>query len=360
MSGMRDVRRRCAAMWLQVVAAGVWCATTVPASAADFNMDVGVDGIRLGGQVSGPPVTAEQLRHRVVVLEFWGINCPPCIRSMPTLEELHRQLGPSGLVTIGAHAQGGTVAEIRKVVGELGVTFPIVENAQVEAGMDFNGIPHCMVFDHAGKCVYRGSPFDAHDAIVAAVRAAPAAVLEGRQLEKLAAVSGMLRDESGYANALRKAKGLVSSKDATTAEEATFVVEKLEARGRGMLEDSRGKKESDPLAAAALVQRCATAFKGTEIGIEAADLLREWKKDKEFQMLVKAGQQMEQLEALAHRVRSAVGGEPTAETAARLPPAVKKQFEELVKSVHRLAPGSRIVERADTLAEQFGIAVTAL
>jgi thiol-disulfide isomerase/thioredoxin len=357
---MRDVRRRFAARWLPIVVVGVVCGTAVSAAAADFNMDVAVEGIRLGGQVSGPPVTVEQLRHRVVVLEFWGINCPPCIRSMPTLEELHRQLAPVGLVTIGAHAQGGTAEDIRKVVGELGVTFPIVENAQVEAGMDFDGIPHCIVFDHAGKCVYRGSPFDAHDAIVTAVRAAPASVLEGRQLEKLAAIGGMLRDESGYANALRKAKGLVSSKDATTAEEATFVVEKLEARGRGMLEAARGKKESDPLTAAGLVQRCATAFKGTEIGSEAADLVRDWKKDKDFQALVKAGQQMAQLEALADRVRKVTGSEPTAETAARLPPAVRKQVEELVKSVHRLAPGSTIVERADTIAEQFGIAVTAL
>ncbi|MFM8414449.1 MAG: TlpA disulfide reductase family protein, partial [Planctomycetota bacterium] len=124
--------------------------------AAEFNMDVTAAGIRPGDHVAGPVLSNDSLAHRVVLLEFWGVNCPPCIRSMPLLEELHKTLGPQGLVVIGAHAQGGTAEELKRKVAQLRVSFTILDGAQVEGGADFQGIPHCMLFDHTGKCVYRG------------------------------------------------------------------------------------------------------------------------------------------------------------------------------------------------------------
>lgn len=245
-------------------------------------------GLQLGRHVSGPACTAESLGHRPVLLEFWGIHCPPCLKSLPLLEEMHRTLGPQGLVVIGAHAQEGSADEIRAAVAQREVTFTIVEQAAVQGGMDFTGIPHCMLFDHTGKCVYRGSPFEAGDAVLAAVKAAPGAVLQGRTLVKLAAFNEMVRNERQYGAALKKAKGLANSKNADTAAEAAFVVERLEAHGREMLEDAGSRKGDDPLGAMEVLQRCALAYRGSDIGTEADRTLREWKKDAEFRAAVKA------------------------------------------------------------------------
>lgn len=46
----------------------------VRAEGADFNMNVIVENISLGKHVMGPELAAEDLKHRVVLLEFWGIN----------------------------------------------------------------------------------------------------------------------------------------------------------------------------------------------------------------------------------------------------------------------------------------------
>jgi len=231
-------------------------ALAVPLAAAEFNMGVTAAGIRPGNHVSGPVLSPESLAHRVVLLEFWGVNCPPCIRSMPLLEELHKTLGPQGLVVIGAHAQGGTAEDLKPQVAKLGVSFTILDRASVDGGTDFSGIPHCMLFDHTGKCVYRGSPFQAQQAVVAAVKAAPGAILEGRTLVKLPELNLMLRDEGQFATVLKRARGLVGSKDQETAEEATFVVEKLEARGRAMLDEAVSLKDTDPARAADLGGSC--------------------------------------------------------------------------------------------------------
>jgi len=321
-------------------------------AAGEFNMGVKAGGIRLGGQVSGAAVTAESLRHKVVMLQFWGLQCPPCIASMPKLEALHQELGPAGLVIIGAHAQGGPADRLLAGVKELGVTFPIVEEASVDGGMDFSGIPHCMVFDHTGACIFRGSPTDAAGSVAAAVRAAPAGVLEGRRLQKLAALEGKLRNESAFGQVLREVEAKLSAKDAALVEEARFVVEKLTGRGRAMLDEARDCRADDPCKAADLVQRCAASFKGCAIGTEATGLIREWKKDKAFVAACRAGQQLEQLRAF--RERAGIGkGQPNATAA--LPPVLRRQIEELVRGVHKSAPGSEMARQADAIAAEFGL-----
>jgi hypothetical protein len=44
------------------------------AGAAEFNMDVKTEGVRLGKPITGPAVSDDDLKGRVVMIEFWGIN----------------------------------------------------------------------------------------------------------------------------------------------------------------------------------------------------------------------------------------------------------------------------------------------
>lgn len=330
--------------------------------AAEFNMAVTTADIRPGAHVSGPQVMPESLTNRVVLLEFWGLNCPPCIRSMPLLEELHKTLGPHGLVVIGAHAQGGTAEELKEKVAQLNVSFTILDRANVEGGSDFQGIPHCMLFDHTGTCLYRGSPFEAQEAVVAAVKTAPGAILEGRTLAKLPELNVLLRDERNFMAALKKARGLEGSSDAKMAEEAAFVVEKLTAYGQRMLDEAVSMKDTDPARAADLVQRCSLLFKGSEIGTKAAKLNGEWKKDKHFQAAVKACQQLVRLQQMREYVRDQLGvdadGEVTPEMAAKIPSAMKGQIRSVAQGIEKSCPGSTLADKASAIAAELAPAVS--
>jgi hypothetical protein len=72
------------------------------------------------------------------------------------------------------------------------------------------------------------------------------------------------------------------------AAEAEFVVERLEMRGKELLDEADARKADDPLAAVETLQRCAAAFKGSEIGIDADKRLKAWKKDADFRAAVTA------------------------------------------------------------------------
>ena len=51
----------------------------------------------------GDAVKLDDLKGKVVLLEFWGYWCGPCIRTMPVLFELHEKFADKGLAIIGVH-----------------------------------------------------------------------------------------------------------------------------------------------------------------------------------------------------------------------------------------------------------------
>jgi cytochrome c biogenesis protein CcmG, thiol:disulfide interchange protein DsbE len=51
-------------------------------------------------QDSQTKVELSQLRGQVVVLNFWGTFCPPCVEEMPSLVEMQRHMRSKGVVVL--------------------------------------------------------------------------------------------------------------------------------------------------------------------------------------------------------------------------------------------------------------------
>jgi thiol-disulfide isomerase/thioredoxin len=51
--------------------------------------------------VNGSPITDEELKGKVVLLDFWAVWCGPCIATFPHLREWQDKYGDKGLVIIG-------------------------------------------------------------------------------------------------------------------------------------------------------------------------------------------------------------------------------------------------------------------
>jgi len=85
----------------------------------------------------GEPVRLADLRGKVVLLNFWGYWCGPCVSEMPVLIELHQRFKDKGLLIVGVHVdQDGscdtaakldaTIARIRKEYwGGKDLPFPV-------------------------------------------------------------------------------------------------------------------------------------------------------------------------------------------------------------------------------------------
>lgn len=119
----------------------------------------------LGPTVIGA-VDLEKSKGKGVVIELWGVHCPPCIASLPHMQALSVK-HKDKVVFVGAEAQGSDKKAIEAVITKAGVTYPIVSGLG-KCPINVSGIPHAFVFDGAGKLVFDGHPMDA--AFEAAVR----------------------------------------------------------------------------------------------------------------------------------------------------------------------------------------------
>lgn len=79
--------------------------------------------------LNSPPLTREQLRGKVVLIDFWTYSCINCLRALPYVKAWAEKYAASGLVVIGVHAPEFAFekdpANVRRAVRELGVTYPV-------------------------------------------------------------------------------------------------------------------------------------------------------------------------------------------------------------------------------------------
>jgi thiol-disulfide isomerase/thioredoxin len=72
--------------------------------ALDRRRMIGRDAPTLGdisAWVNGAPISEQQLRGKVVLLDFWAVWCVPCVEALPELRAWHEEFAARGLVTIG-------------------------------------------------------------------------------------------------------------------------------------------------------------------------------------------------------------------------------------------------------------------
>ncbi len=53
--------------------------------------------------LNSPPLSAQGLRGKVVLIDFWTYSCINCLRELPYVKAWAQKYGPAGLVVIGVH-----------------------------------------------------------------------------------------------------------------------------------------------------------------------------------------------------------------------------------------------------------------
>src|SRR5690242_13969552 len=83
----------------------------------------------LGPWFNSPPLTREQLRGKVVVIDFWTYSCINCLRSLPYVKAWDEKYRKDGLVVIGVHAPEFAFerepANVARAIQDLGIRYPV-------------------------------------------------------------------------------------------------------------------------------------------------------------------------------------------------------------------------------------------
>ncbi|OCC04433.1 cytochrome C biogenesis protein [Labrys sp. WJW] len=79
--------------------------------------------------LNSPPLTTEQLRGKVVLVDFWTYSCINCIRTTPYIRAWADRYKDQGLVVVGVHAPEFAfekkLGNVRQAVKDFGISYPV-------------------------------------------------------------------------------------------------------------------------------------------------------------------------------------------------------------------------------------------
>jgi cytochrome c biogenesis protein CcdA/thiol-disulfide isomerase/thioredoxin len=92
--------------------------------------------------LNSAPLTAQQLKGKVVLIDFWTYSCINCLRSLPYTKAWAEKYRDQGLVVIGVHAPEfafeRNVNNVRKAVKDQGINFPVAVDNNYAIWRAFN------------------------------------------------------------------------------------------------------------------------------------------------------------------------------------------------------------------------------
>jgi peroxiredoxin len=121
---------------------------TTGAEAPDFN------AIDLA---TGDSVNLSTYAGEVVLLNLWATWCGPCRWEMPSMERLHRELGPLGLKIVALSVDQLGPDKVIEFAEDLELTFDILHDrsGQVELDYQATGLPETVILDRNGIIVHK-------------------------------------------------------------------------------------------------------------------------------------------------------------------------------------------------------------
>ena len=111
-------------------------------------------------RVSGKITSLDGLRGKVLVLNFWAGQCPPCRAEMPDFQRVYdRRRGDFLLlgIDVGAFVGLGDQNDARRLLRDLGIRYPTAATADARIVQDYRvlGMPTTVFIGRDGRVAHR-------------------------------------------------------------------------------------------------------------------------------------------------------------------------------------------------------------
>ncbi|MEZ6117438.1 MAG: M56 family metallopeptidase [Pirellulaceae bacterium] len=139
-----------------------------PASMPEPTKPVAVGAVapelEIRGWSDGETRKLTDYRGKVVVLDFWGVWCSPCIHAIPAMQQLAEKYEPKGVVFLGIHTADGDLDQMNKLKKSMGWKTPSGLDlgssnidGKTSTSYGIRGYPSVVIVDARGKIAFNSS-----------------------------------------------------------------------------------------------------------------------------------------------------------------------------------------------------------
>lgn len=106
-------------------------------------------------QMKGGERSLKDFKGQAVLLNLWATWCVPCIKELPTLDELEQQWGESGLVVLPLSVDEKPYAELRAFLDERKLALPhlALDTGRLASGFEWNALPTSFLINRQGQVI---------------------------------------------------------------------------------------------------------------------------------------------------------------------------------------------------------------
>ncbi|MBC7563888.1 MAG: TlpA family protein disulfide reductase [Gemmatimonadaceae bacterium] len=114
-------------------------------------VDVGSKAPTFSGATMDRPARSKSLadyKGQVVLLNVWATWCGPCRTEMPSIEALHKTMGPKGLHVVAVSIDDpGKANDIRKFLQDFNLTFEVLHDSTqaIQGAYQTTGVPETFI-----------------------------------------------------------------------------------------------------------------------------------------------------------------------------------------------------------------------
>ncbi|ACH37432.1 thioredoxin-related protein disulfide reductase, putative [Citrifermentans bemidjiense Bem] len=100
---------------------------------------------------SGQPITLNNYKGYVLVMDFFATWCIPCKESIPHMNALRQKYGKQGLQVLGVSVDEGSDREVRSFIGEKRISYPVaIAGEEMQTDYGLRSIPTVYVINKRG------------------------------------------------------------------------------------------------------------------------------------------------------------------------------------------------------------------
>lgn len=113
--------------------------------------------------LSGEAFSTSELRGKVVLVNFWGTYCAPCLHEMPKIVEAHRKFAALGYETVAVAVRHDNPQRVAQFAASRALPFKVAFDRSGEIAKEFGNVritPTIFLIDKQGRVLrrYVGEP----------------------------------------------------------------------------------------------------------------------------------------------------------------------------------------------------------